>query len=55
MTTPRCPGHARHWFSYYGHPYTSAPTCRRHCGTPNPNYRPNDDPWAGGPIERKQR
>lgn len=42
MTT-RCPGHARHWFAYYGRPGTSSPTCRR-CDSPNPNYRPDDDP-----------
>lgn len=34
----------RHWFAYYGIVGSSAPTCRR-CGAPNPNYRPDDDPF----------
>lgn len=35
---------ARHWFSYYGFPGSSSPTCTRAgCNAPNPNYRPEDD------------
>lgn len=44
--TPYCRYGARHWFTYYGMPGTSAPTCRRHCGAANPSYRPQDDPKA---------
>ncbi|QQO39406.1 hypothetical protein SEA_NAMAGO_5 [Microbacterium phage Namago] len=40
---PYCRWGPRHWFTYYGRPGTSAPTCRR-CGTENPNYDPNRDP-----------
>jgi hypothetical protein len=38
----RCPGHGRHWFTYYGAPGSSAPVCQR-CGAENPGYRPEDD------------
>jgi len=51
MTAPRitaepCPGHARHWFAYYGWPGTSSPVCLR-CGASNPNYAPERDPRRG--------
>lgn len=38
----------RHWFTYYGWPGTSAPTCRRYgCGAVNWRYDPARDPYAG--------
>jgi hypothetical protein len=36
---PRC------WFAYRGWVGSSSPKCVR-CGRPNPNYRPEDDPFA---------
>lgn len=43
-----CRAGARHWFAYYGWVGSSAKTCRR-CGAPNPNYRPDDDPFPERP------
>jgi hypothetical protein len=36
-------GFSRHWFTYYGWPGSSSPTCVR-CGVPNPKYDPDRDP-----------
>lgn len=33
--TARCPGHARHWYSFYGMPGYRSPVCVR-CSEPNP-------------------
>jgi hypothetical protein len=30
-----CPGHGRHWFTFYGQPGLRSPVCVR-CATPNP-------------------
>lgn len=46
-STPYCRNGARHWFTYYGMPGTSAPNCRR-CGFANPRYDRDRDPKAVG-------
>ena len=48
---PRCPGHQRHWYAYYGWVGSSSPTCVR-CGAPNPDYAPERDPRAGNHPRR---
>lgn len=42
-TAPRRCTALRHWYAYRGQVGSSSPTCVR-CGSPNPKYRPADDP-----------
>jgi hypothetical protein len=37
-----CPGHGRHWFTFYGQPGLRSPVCIR-CAAPNPRpLKPED-------------
>lgn len=46
----RCRYGIRHWFAYHGWVGSSSPVCTRGCGTPNPRYRPEDDPKREGVL-----